>query len=319
MEPDRDFRRSARGRRQSWFGAKKHVKRLLARPIPHALLRTLVRMAPGLARDGRLPAPAGLREVEGRVDGRRFVMLRPDRCVIAKELYWGRGRRPRPEDDLAIRLFAAAARRSDVMIDVGAYTGIFTLVGMAVNPDLRAHAFEIVPDVHRALAENCARNGITDRVTLHLEGVGKLGDRMRVPAATIDSALPDFYSSRLRFDEGVPVSFTSLDALASDLVPGIRIVMKVDVEGTEDEVLRNGAGFLETFRPEILCEVLHGVGDGPSLEALLSPFGYRFYLVRERDLLPSTRIRTSPRFRDWYLTTLDEDALSTSGVPVARA
>lgn len=318
MAPERDFRTSERGRRQSWYGAKKHVKRLIGLRVPHAILRVVVRLAPALARDGRLPAPARLREVEGKIDGRRFVMLRPDRCVVAKELYWGHGRRPRPEDDLAIRVFAAAARRSDVMLDVGAYTGIFSLVGAAVNPHLRVHAFEIVPDVHRALSENCARNGIQDRVTLHLEGVGTSGAQMRVPAATIDSALPDFYSSRLHFEEGVLVPFTSLDAIASDLVPGIRVAMKVDVEGTEDEVFRDGPRFLETFRPEILCEVLNGVGDGPALEALLLPHGYRFYLVREHDLLPSEQIRPSPRFRDWFFSTTDPVALSATGVPMAR-
>jgi FkbM family methyltransferase len=317
MEPDQDFRSSRRGRRQSWFGAKKHVKRLLALPLPHAFLRAAVRLSPGLNRNGRLPAPAGLREVEGRVDGRQFVMLRPDRCVIAKELYWGRGRRPRPEDDLAIHVFASAARRSDVILDVGAYTGLFTLAGTAVNQELRAHAFEIVPDVHRALQENCARNGIADRVVLHLEGVGRAGDRMRVPAASIDSALPDFYSSRMHFEDGVDVPFTSLDALVADLAPGARVAMKIDVEGTEDEVLGNGTAFLEAFRPEILCEVLDGIGDAPAVEGTLAPLGYRFYLVRERDLAPSEGIRPSPRYRDWYFSTLEPEALAATGVPVA--
>jgi FkbM family methyltransferase len=67
------------------------------------------------------------------------------------------------------------------MLDVGAYTGIFTLVGTLVNPNLKAHAFEIVPDVYDALRENCARNGILDRTTLHHVGVGKPETHVRVP------------------------------------------------------------------------------------------------------------------------------------------
>jgi hypothetical protein len=139
---------------------------------------------------------------------------------------------------------------------------------------------------------------------------------MRMPAASIDSALPDFYSRRLHFDDGVTIPFTSLDALAADLAPGSRVAMKLDVEGTEDEVLGNGAGFLETFRPDILCEVLHGVGDAPALEAMLAPLGYRYYLVRERALAPSERIEPSPRFRDWYFSVLAPDALAAAGVGV---
>lgn len=312
-----DYSKTQVGRRRNWYGLKSYVKRFLSMRVPHALLRAVVSFAPGLERSGRLPAPAHLREVEGRVAGARFVMLRPDRCVVAKELYWGHGRRPKPEDDFAVELFAKVAKRSDVMLDVGAYTGLFTLVGSMVNPDLIAHAFEIVPEVYQGLFDNCVRNNVLHRVTLHHMGLGEDRALMRVPAFSRDSALPSFYSSRLHFDTGVLVRFVSLDSFAERLPAGSRVVVKVDVEGTENEVFRNGQRFLASFRPEILCEVLEGVGDGPELEKLLSPHGYRFYLVRERDLLPSDRIEPSPRFRDWFFTALDPETLSADGVPVA--
>ena len=246
-------------------------------------------------------------------------MLRPDRCVVAKELYWGQGRRPRPQDNFAVDLFARVTKRSDVMFDVGAYTGLFTLAGAMVNPELTAHAFEIVPDVYRGLFDNCVRNDVLHRVTLHHVGLGKDGALMRVPASSRDSALPSFYSSRLHFDTGVLVPFVSLDSFAERLPAGSRVVVKVDVEGTENEVFRNGQRFLASFRPDILCEVLEGVADGPELEKLLSPHGYRLYLVRERDLLPSDWIEPNPRFRDWFFTALDPEGLSAEGVPVASA
>jgi len=171
-----DFRASRTGRRQSWFGLKRVAKAFLGMSVPNAILRRISRFLPP-DRVARLPAPSKLKEVTGEVRGVSFVMLRPDRCVIAKELYWGRGRRPRPEDDLAVEVFATLAERSDVVLDIGAYTGLFTLVGTAVNPELRAYAFEIVPEVHRLLVENCERNGVSDRVTAHLEGIGAPGSR----------------------------------------------------------------------------------------------------------------------------------------------
>jgi FkbM family methyltransferase len=311
-----DYRKTETGRKRSWFGSKRYVKKVLSLRLPHALLRTAVRFAPELKQGGRLPAPASLHEVDGRVAGSRFVMLRPDRCTVAKELYWGQGHRPKPEDHFAVELFARVARRSDVMLDVGAYTGLFTLVGSMVNPDATAHAFEIVPDVYQGLFDNCVRNDILHRVTLHHLGLGEDGALMRVPASSRDSALPSFYSSRLHFDTGVLVRFVSLDSFAERLPAGSRVVVKVDVEGTESEVFRSGQRFLASFRPDILCEVLEGVGDGLELEKLLSPHGYRFYLVRERDLLPSEHIEPSPRFRDWFFTTLDPEALSAEGTPV---
>jgi hypothetical protein len=80
-----DFRGSRTGKRQSWFGLKRHVKRLMGAPIPHAALRTTVRAIPRL-RSGRLPAPNGLGEVTGVVGDATFVMVRPERCENAKDL-----------------------------------------------------------------------------------------------------------------------------------------------------------------------------------------------------------------------------------------
>ncbi|MEO8330702.1 MAG: FkbM family methyltransferase, partial [Candidatus Nanopelagicales bacterium] len=113
-----DFRESATARRQSWYGAKKYAKRLMALRVPHAVMQQTLRVAPSL-RSSRLPAPAHVKEVVGVAAGRDFVMLRPDRCEIAKELYWGNGRRPSPADDFAIQFFAEVSKSADVVFDVG--------------------------------------------------------------------------------------------------------------------------------------------------------------------------------------------------------
>jgi FkbM family methyltransferase len=317
-EPPQDYRESELGRRQSWYGLKRYVKRVLSWRIPHALLRGVVRMFPRLARSGRLPAPASVRQVEGVVRGTPFVMLRPDRCIVAKELYWGHGRRPRPEDAFALDLFAELASRSDVALDIGAYTGIFSVAAASVNPFAEVHAFEIVPDVYRLLLDNCVRNDLLDRVTLHLEGVGEEGARMLVPATSSGSALPDFYSDRLRFETGVHVRFVSLDSLLPVISPEARVLAKIDVEGSENEVLGGGDAFLRGFAPDVLCEVLAGVADGGELEALLTPHGYRFFLVRENDLLETDRLVPSRRFRDWLFTTRETSELRAMGIAVGR-
>ena len=69
--------------------------------------------------------------------------------------------------------------------------------------------------------------------------------------------------------------------------------MKVDVEGTEDAVFGAGQMFLETFRPDILCEVLPEA-DGARLEELLAPAGMRRYLVTNARLEEAQRDRARP-------------------------
>lgn len=303
-------------RRQSWFGLKRYVKLFLSLGLPNSFLRLVARFVPSL-RSGRLPAPARLREVTGVVGGATFAMLEPSRCENAKELYWGRGRRPKAHDRLALDTVAALAREADVFLDVGAYTGLFTLATTALAPTLQVHAYEIVPAVADALEANVARNGVEDRVVVHREGIGDEGATMRVPSGEGGSALPSFYSSRMRFDDGELVTFRSLDSVAGMLPQGDRVVMKIDVEGTEDAVFRSGQAFLRSFRPDILCEVLHEVADGALLEELLAPPSVRRYLVTDSRLEESERIEPHPTFRDWLFSPRTPDELRTLGLPVA--
>jgi hypothetical protein len=263
--------------RQRWFGLKGPFKRFLSRGVPNALLRLAARFVPSL-RSGRLPAPARLAEVTGIADGASFVMLDPARCENAKELFWGHGRRPRSHDRLALDLVARLSREADEFLDVGAYTGMFTLATTAVTPELHAHAFEIVPAVADALEANLVRNGVVDRVVVHREGIGEAGSTTRLPA-------------------------------------GARVVMKIDVEGTEDAVFEGGQVFIETFRPDILCEVLPEA-DGERLEKLLAPAAMHRYLVTSTRLEHASRIEPDPAFRDWLFSPRTPDELRARGLPV---
>jgi FkbM family methyltransferase len=302
-------------RRQSWFGLKRFVKRFLALRVPNAFLRLVSKVAPSL-RAGRLPAPSHLTEVTGRIGGVTFVMLDPERCEKAKELFWGRGRRPNARDRLALDTVAVLARGSDTVLDVGAYTGLFTMAVTAYASHVDVHAFEIVPAVADALEANARRNGVEDRVVVHREGIGDPDKTMRVPSGEGDSALPSFYSSRMRFEGGKEIDFRSLDSVAALIPEAARVVMKVDVEGTEDAVFRFGQAFLRTCRPHVLCDVLHGVADGAALDGLLAGAELHKYLVTDTRLARIDRVVPHPDFRDWLFTPLTEEQLGGLGLPV---
>ena len=75
--------------------------------------------------------------------------------------------------------------------------------------------------------------------------------------------------------------------------------------------------FLDSFAPDILCEVLAGVAETRRLEGLLTPHGYGFHLVRETDLFPASRIQPHARFRDWFFTRRTREELEAMGIPMA--
>ncbi len=120
----------------------------------------------------------------------------------------------------------------------------------------------------------------------------------------------------MRFEKGEDVTFRSLDSIGVLLPAGARVVMKVDVEGTEDAVFGAGQMFLETFRPDILCEVLPAA-DGARLDELLAPAGLRRYLVTNTGLEEAKQIVPDPAFRDWLFSPRTPDELRTRGLPVA--
>lgn len=316
-DDDADYEHSRRRRRQSWYGTKPLIKRALALPGAHALMRTGAAVLGDRIRRERLPAPARVDRVTAEMAGVSFVMLRPDRCIVAKEIYWGQGRRPRPEDQLALDVFAALARDARLVLDIGAYTGVYSLLAAKVSPTAQVHAFEVVPGVADAARHNVAANGLTGRVTVHNAGLGKDGETVRIATGTGGSALPDFYSTRLRFATGVEVPVCSLDTVTGPLTAPPPAVVKIDVEGTEDFVLRHGQGFLSSHRPDIVCEILPGLANLTAVTDALVPHGYRYLRIEERELVARPVLAPHPAFRDWLFTTRADVELSKLGVPVA--
>ena len=316
-EDTTDYEHSSRSRRQSWYGTKPAVKRMLARPLPHLLMRQGVALLGDRIHKERLPAPARLDRVTASMGGATFVMLRPDRCIVAKELYWGDGKRPRAEDQLALDVFATLARDARTVIDVGAYTGLFSLLAGRASTKADVHAFEVVPEVAKAAQENVAANDLASRVTVHNAGVGAEGETVLIASGSGGSALPDFYSTRLRFSDGVPIPIRSLDAVTAEIEAAAPALIKIDVEGTEDVVLGNGRRFLDSHRPDVLCELLPDVSDAPAVAAALAPYGYRYLLVEAHHLSPREELVPDRRYRDWLFTTRSDADLRRSGLPVA--
>lgn len=315
-DPAGDFAASRRARRQSWYGAKRYVKRSLSYRVPHLLMRTGARLYPGHLDRHRLPAPAHVRSVTARMAGVKFAMVRPDRCVVAKELYWGRGRRPRPADQLALDVFAGLARDARLILDIGAYTGIFALLGARVAPDAQVHAFEIIPACAQGAIDNVVANDLLTRVQVHVLGVGEDGGSIVVPPGDSGSALPDFLSSSMHFENGVRVGLVGLDTFVAGLdVAAGPVVLKIDVEGAENIVLA-GATTVLAGGADILCEILPEA-EIDAVAGALAPHGYRQLLVTDTVLRPCAALYADHQFRDWVFTRRSDAELRAVGIPVA--
>lgn len=197
---------------------------------------------------------------------------------IGRALYW---RGIHEWEAASIRPFLALARAAGHFLDIGANTGVYTLMATAVNPRLTAVAYEPVPRIHARLQKNVEINGLGDRCTVRGVAVANGARRARlhvpgVPLPSSSSLLEQGYHGKA--GELVEVDVVTVDAEQEER-PRVDLV-KIDVEGFEDQVIEGMAKTLAADRPVVLCECNP---DGPyqAVERLMRSHGYRFVHLRD--------------------------------------
>lgn len=142
----------------------------------------------------------------------------------------------------------------EVVYDVGANTGVYTLAAAASRPDVRVVAFEPDPRVVEHLRRNVACNDLEDRVTVRAEGVGDETGSARFHRSS--------YDELGSFRPGNAAAWTA-DVTETTTVPVVRLDdleapppdhLKIDVEGFGREVLAGAAETIERHRPTVYFE-----------------------------------------------------------------
>lgn len=291
----------ARLNRASWFGLKRVVKRLLQVQPINGVMGTVARALLTPVRRARLPAPA--KPVTGQAGTAQFVMLHPERCTVAKELYWTGGRRARPEEARAIEIAVRLTEDSRLFVDIGAYTGIFSLAVASANPSIRVRAYELVPEIYEVLFRNVVWNNLLQQVSASCAGVSTESPVSRVPVHAMTSSLPTSLSTRsiIKSRRTVNVPNLGLNDILRDSSAADNVTVKVDVEGTEVELFDGGRASIERLRPRVICEVLASQPDAPILDDLFTKLDYRFATIGPDRIEARERLQPIRGRRDWLL------------------
>jgi FkbM family methyltransferase len=174
----------------------------------------------------------------------------------------------------SIRLWMRLCRylsKGDIL-DIGANTGIYTILAKACNPCLTVHAFEPHPDIYLGLLQNISINSM--QVSALNVGVGSIvGNR----------SIQDF-SGRC---ETIFAPIVSIDNLIDERVINYPVLIKIDVEGYEVEVLKGFQKHINYFLPTILIEVLSDE-IGEELETLLPLNRYKKFNISETGSIRET-------------------------------
>lgn len=146
---------------------------------------------------------------------------------------------------LARETFRAGLVGADVVADVGAHIGFYSLLAARDAPSAVVYAFEPDPYNAAALRVNVARARATAVKVVERAVSDEVGRAtFRQSEATIGSSLvgEPFGPSR-----EIHVETTTLDDELGDLA-GRRLLLKIDVEGAERAALRGSVGALRGAR-----------------------------------------------------------------------
>lgn len=171
--------------------------------------------------------------------------------------YW------RPSMEKVDRTLLEAARETvrpgDVVWDIGANVGLFSFVAAGLA-GVRGHVYAIEPDTYLVgLLRRSAALRNPGAATLHVLPVaagGALAFRCFMIASRARSAnfLEGYGTTQTGgVRESQTVVTVPLTWLATQLP--LPDVLKIDAEGAEAEILRDGIGLLRQRRPRLICEV----------------------------------------------------------------
>ena len=194
-------------------------------------------------------------------------------------------------------VFLAVVEKGDVVFDVGANLGYYTLLfSHLAGRRGRVHAFEPIPGTFAALAAGLAREWRFDNITLNECALGESAGSFPffVPDADHGQASMARHAAgswcRPREVRSYDCRVRTLDGYAQET--GARpSFVKLDVEGAELLVLRGGTATLQACRPLLHLEVnpdwtrSHRYAP-PEIVRFLTALGYSRFLLVDREVRP---------------------------------
>ena len=230
----------------------------------------------------------GLIELKDEISGKMLKMLwRPDSLMETQFLRYGLyGDWERH----SLRIWAHLSSNAAEILDIGANTGIYSLLAWRNNPLATIVAIEPIQINADVLQCNVIANNATviiERIAMsNTDGTATmymLKDQLNY-MTSIDGDRYALHPEIKGQHEVVPISvpvatWPSVQAKHSLHEPDL---IKIDVEGHEVAVIQSLKTLIDNCRPTILLEII-GADNASALNDMLHGFGYIFISIDERE------------------------------------
>lgn len=188
--------------------------------------------------------------------GEQFRMMHHG-YMIENELFW---RGLEGWEKVSTRLWVDLCRRSDVILDIGANTGVYALIAKTVRPQATVVAVEPVDRVFRKMVGNLALNPghihAVKAAVSDTSGTATLYDLPEQEHVLSVSLDPEWNKTSTALRPVQVRSVTVMELLQE--VDRDRVdLLKIDVETHEPAVLKGFLELLRRDRPTMLIELLN--------------------------------------------------------------
>ncbi|MCC7409197.1 MAG: FkbM family methyltransferase [Phycisphaeraceae bacterium] len=227
------------------------------------------------------------------------------------------------------RRIAASLRPGDVMVDVGANAGFFSLLAArCVGGKGRVHAFEPSPTTRQWLGQNIAINRAANVIIPHAQALSDKAGTLELHQGPVDHS----GVTSLRPIQGASAVHQVPVARLDDLLAPSRPVrlIKIDVEGAELLALRGMTRTLTAHHPDLIIEVTDEFlrfmgGSAVELREMLAGMGYAGYVLDHEGLRPwpaglgEVPAEFPPQFNAFFTVEAAEGRLSIEAERARRA
>lgn len=197
------------------------------------------------------------------------------------------------DEKFDLSLFLMFSKSSNVILDIGANTGLYSCLLGKVNPLARIYAFEPYSVNLNRLNFNINLNKCTNVKVFNLAvGESSRVVEFAIPAdqkiSDTSSANIDFskssYNAELSWKITTVNQISLMDWAKTNNIQNVCLI-KIDVEGYEAEVFKGAINLFENSKPIILCEIVNKEESRLFFENFMSTYGYFCYLSSAIGLL----------------------------------
>ena len=169
-------------------------------------------------------------------------------------------------------IFSILSLTSKCVVDIGSYTGVYTLVAAKTNKKILTISFEPNPDLYVALERNIKLNRLKNFKIEQLALDKQIGSAVFYLNHDHNTSVGSLIKSSSAGTQ-IKVNRTTLDSYCQENRVDFIDLMKIDAEGFEINILEGSKVTLEKYSPLILMEALT-VSSLESQYDSLKQFGY---------------------------------------------